>query len=178
MPLAEAVPLVLAGVVLLLAVRLTYLDYRLRKGRKQLSGFNAATVVEDLDWTFEPFVQAKGKIKEPNDDQINGFLKDFKAIVAEVRAKVPTVAEDADPVDLMSALDDMDLDSVDELTGKLAGLYAALCSGEPSRETILALPPRRRAMFYGWLQQEVMNPEAAPAAGNAQVKNLRSVAGG
>ena len=172
-------PLALAGVVLLLAIRLTYLDYLQRKESKRLTGFNAATVVEDLDWTFEPYVKgAKGKIAEPNDSQISTFLREFKAIVAEVRAKVPTVAEDADAVDLMAALDDLDPDTIDELTGQMAGLYAALCSAEPSREQILALPPRRRGMFYGWLQQEVMSPEAAPAAGNAQVTTLRSAAGG
>jgi hypothetical protein len=32
--------------------------------------------------------------------------------------------------------------------------------------------------FYAWLQQEVVNPEAVPAAGNAQVIDLKRAAGG
>ena len=141
--------------------------------------FDAATVVEALEWTFEPFVKkAHGVIKEPTDDQITRYLNDMKKMVEEVRVKVPHATDSTDPVDLMGALDDLDPESVQVLTEKMAGIYAQLCSGDPSREQILALPPRRRTMFYGWLQQEVMSPEAAPAAGNAQVKTLRSAAGG
>jgi hypothetical protein len=141
--------------------------------------FNAATVVEALDWTFEPFVPgARGQIQEPTDDQIDAYLKSLKDLTASVRDKVPDVPDGADPVDLMAAIDDLDATVVRELTEKMAEICAALCSGAPSQEQILALPPRRRTMFYGWLQQEVMSPEAAPAAGNAQVRNLRSAAGG
>lgn len=156
-----------------------WLVYREWKGARRMPGFNAATVVEALDWTFEPFVPgAKGTIKEPSDDQISQYLRDFKAMVSDVKGMVPDVAEDADPVDLMSALDDLDPEVVKDMAEKMAGIFAALCSGEPSRETILALPPRRRTMFYGWLQAEVMSPEAVPGGGNGQVRTLRSAAAG
>jgi hypothetical protein len=143
-----------------------------------MAAFNAASVVEALDWTFEPFVHASGVIKEPNDDQIAQYLADLKAIGTEIKDKVPDAPDASDPVGLMAALDDLDLESVSALTGRMAGIYAALCSGEPSREQILALPPRRRTMFYGWLQAEVMSPEAAPGGGNAQVTTLRSARAG
>jgi hypothetical protein len=143
-----------------------------------MAKFNAGTVVEALDWTFKPFVDAEGVIREPNDDQIAQYLKDVKAIGEEVRAKIPNAPDGNDPASLMEALEDLDLDSVAALTGKMAGIIAALCSGEPSRDTILALPPRRRTMFYGWLQAEVMSPEAAPGGGNAQVRTLRPAAAG
>jgi hypothetical protein len=149
-----------------------------REEISQVAAFNAATVVEALDWTFEPFVQARGTITEPTDEQINRYLTDVKALGKEIQEKVPDAPDSNDPVDLMAALDDLDLDSVAEMTGKMAGIIAALCSGDPSRETILALPPRRRTMFYGWLQSEVMSPEAAPGAGNAQVTTLRSARAG
>jgi hypothetical protein len=143
-----------------------------------MAKFDAATVVESLDWTFEPFVAARGVIREPTDEQIAQYLKDVKAIGQEVREKVPDAPDGSNPADLMAALEDLDLDSVAALTGKMAGIIAALCSGDPSKETILALPPRRRTMFYGWLQAEVMSPEAAPGGGNAQVRTLRSAAAG
>jgi hypothetical protein len=143
-----------------------------------MAKFDAGTVVEPLDWTFEPFVAARGVIREPTDEQIAQYLKDVKAIGEEIREKIPDAPEGSDPVDLMAALEDLDLDSVAELTGKMAGIVAALCSGDPSKDTILALPPRRRTMFYGWLQAEVMSPEAAPGGGNAQVRTLRSAHAG
>ena len=143
-----------------------------------MAAFNAGTVVEGLDWTFEPFVHASGTIREPNDEQIAAYLADVKAIGQEVREKVPDAPEGSNPADLMAALENLDLGQVAELTGKMAGIMAALCSGDPSKETILALPPRRRTMFYGWLQAEVMSPEAAPGGGNAQVRTLRSAAAG
>jgi hypothetical protein len=144
-----------------------------------MAKFDAATVVEPLDWTFEPFVPgAKGVITEPTDEQISKYLNDFKAMGAEIRDKVPDAPDGTNPADLMAALDDLDLDGVAELTAKMAGIVAGLCSGSPSADTILALPPRRRTMFYGWLQQEVMSPEAAPGGGRAQVRTLRSAAAG
>lgn len=161
-----------------LLLRAAWLAYHEWKEAKRVAKFDAATVVEPLDWTFEPFVAARGVIREPNDEQIAQYLKDIKAIGEEVRAKIPDAPDGNNPVDLMTALEDLDLDSVAELTGKMAGIIAALCSGEPSRETILALPPRRRTMFYGWLQSEVMSPEAAPGAGKPQVRTLRSAAAG
>jgi hypothetical protein len=139
-----------------------------------MAKFDAGSVVEPLEWTFEPFVPgAKGVVKEPNDAQITQYLRDIKAIAAEIKAKVPDAPDGNDPADLMSSLDDLDPEGIRELTGKMAGIVAALCSDDPSAETILALPPRRRTMFFGWLQQEVMSPEAAPGGGNAQVTTLR-----
>ena len=143
-----------------------------------MAGFNAASVVEALDWTFEPFVHASGVIAEPTDAQIAAYLADVKALGEEIKAKVPDAPDGGDPVSLMDALADLNLDSVAELTAKMAGIIAALCGGDPSRETILALPPRRRTMFYGWLQSEVLRPEAAPGGGSAQVRTLRSAHAG
>jgi hypothetical protein len=143
-----------------------------------MAAFNAGTVVEALDWTFEPFVSAKGVIREPTDEQIAAYLTAVKALGQEIREKVPDAPEGSDPADLMAALDNLDLDSVAALTGKMAATVSALCSGDPSTDTILALPPRRRTMFYGWLQAEVMSPEAAPGGGSAQVRTLRSAAAG
>ena len=143
-----------------------------------MTGFNAASVVEPLEWTFEPFVHASGVIQEPTDEQINAYLTDVKAMGEEIKEKIPDAPEGGDPTDLMAALENLDLDSVAGMTEKMAGIIAALCSGEPSREQILALPPRRRTMFYGWLQQEVMSPQAAAGGGNAQVRTLRSAAAG
>jgi hypothetical protein len=159
-----------------------------------MAGFNAATVVLPLDWTFEPLVTAKGTVREPTDDQIVKFLTDVKALVArlheEARQRAANTAEEPgtdlvpastvarDPADLVDAIEELDPSVVGEFHQELAGIFAELCSDSPSRETLLSLPMRIRVLFYAWLRGEVMNPEAAPGGGNAQVTTLRSAAAG
>lgn len=139
-------------------------------------------------------VAAKGTVQEPTDDQIVKFLTDVKGLVTrlhdEARQRaasatdapgtdlVPASVESRDPADLVDAIEELDPAVVGEFHGELAGIFAALCSDSPSRETLLSLPMRIRVLFYAWLRQEVMSPEAAPGAGNAQVTTLRSAAAG
>jgi hypothetical protein len=158
-----------------------------------LAKFNAATVVEALEWTFRPLLKAEGTITEPTDDQIVTFLTDVKALVARLheKARQRAAAEAGepgtdlvlagtgrDPADLVDAIEELDPSVVGEFHQELAGIFAALCSGEPDKETLLKLPMRIRVVFYSWLREQVMNPEAAPGAGNAQVTTLRSAAAG
>jgi hypothetical protein len=158
-----------------------------------MAKFNAATVVEALEWTFEPLLPAKGTIREPTDDQIVKFLTDVKALVARLQDKARQRAADAagepgtdlvpagtgrDPADLVDAIEELDPSVVGEFHQELAGIFGELCSGEPGKDLLLQLPMRIRVVFYSWLREQVMNPEAAPGAGNAQVTTLRSAAAG
>jgi hypothetical protein len=159
-----------------------------------MSAFNAATVVEALDWSFEPMVAARGTVREPTDDQIVAFLTGVKDLVARLHEEarqraagsaeapgtdlVPAGAGGRDPADIVDAIEELDPAVVGVFHKELAGIFAALCSDSPSAETLLSLPMRIRVMFYAWLRQEVMSPEAAPGAGNAQVTPLRSAAAG
>jgi hypothetical protein len=142
-----------------------------------LPAFSAESVVEALDYSFLPYTDAKGTIREPTDKQIASFLSGVKKVVKESEGKLPNVDPD-NPASVMEALDDLDPEDVVSLMGKMAGLYADLCSGDPSKAQILALPMRVRQQFFAWLQNEVMAPEAGPGAGKAQVRQLpRAVAG-
>lgn len=127
--------------------------------------FDAATVVDPLDFTFKPHVNAEGTIREPSDDQIQKFLDAYKELTRELRGQIP---EDIDPTDIMAMMDAMDNlppDILVESSTKMAEICSKLCSGFPSVEQILALPPRIRNPFYAWLQGEVLNPEAATGGG-------------
>jgi hypothetical protein len=148
-----------------------------------MAGFSAETVVEPLDYDFRTKADRDaihGTVREPNDRQIADYLAGIKKLVKAYEGKLPAgmVTGTADAASLTDAAQELDPEIVIGLHGDVAGLFAALCSGEPSRDDILRLAPRVRAHFYGWLQREVMNPEAAPGGGSAQVKNLRSVAAG
>ena len=144
-----------------------------------MPGFNAATVVEPLDYTFEPFVKgATGTVKEPNDDQIAQFLTDVKAFTAKFRDMVPEDVDQDDPAQVIAALNDLDPQVVKTANGEAAEIFAALCSGAPSKAVLLKVPPRIRNIFYAWLQQEVMSPEAVPGGGSAQAPTLQPAAAG
>ena len=143
-----------------------------------MAGFKAEGVVEPLDYDFRPYVKADGTIPEPSDKQIAEFLKALKALAKEVQEDLPTDIDMNDPSSLLGALDDLDPEVMEKLTGKMGGIYAALCTNTPTEKQITDLPPRIRTIFYNWLQQEVMNPEAATGGGNAQVTNLRGARAG
>lgn len=143
-----------------------------------MGGFNAAQVVEALDFNFNPYVDAKGTIAEPTDEQIAKFLNDMKDAVEKVKDRLPEGVDTSDPADVLMAIDGLDASAITETHQAIAGIFAQLCSGNPSREVLLRLPMRVRSIFYGWLQQEVMSPEVAPGAGTAQVTTLRSAAAG
>ena len=143
-----------------------------------MPAFSAESVVEALDYSFLPYTDAKGTIREPTDKQIASFLAGVKKVVKESEDKLPSGVDPADPSSVMDALDDLDPEDVVSLMGKMAGLYADLCSGDPDRGQILALPMRVRQQFFTWLQTEVMSPEAGPGAGRAPVRQLPRAAAG
>ncbi|HMG62785.1 MAG TPA: hypothetical protein VK599_07545, partial [Streptosporangiaceae bacterium] len=140
----------------------------------------ANSVVEPLDYTLRPHVDKAGTIREPNDRQIADYLAGIKKLIADYRGQLPDamLAGSTDVGAMLTAVEDLDAEITVKFNDEMAGLSAGLCSGEPSKDDILGLPPRVRAMFLAWLQREVMSPEAVPGGGKAQVKTLRSVAAG
>lgn len=144
-----------------------------------MPAFDAGTVVEALDFTFEPFVKGcRGTIREPSDKQIAEFLQGIKDVVKAIEKDIPGGVAGDDPQALLQAADNLDPEVVVSLMARMAEKYAELCGGFPSAEQILGLPMRRRQGFFMWLQTEVMSPEAGPGAGIAQVRELPRAAAG
>lgn len=146
-----------------------------------MAGFDAANVVEPLDYTLRPHVDKSGTIREPNDRQIADYLAGYQKLVKDYRGQLPDELVAGGNPDIGAVLDaaaDLDTEIVVRLNAEVAALVSALCSGDPSKDDILGLPPRIRGMFLAWVQKEVMSPEAAPGGGNAQGRTLRSVAAG
>lgn len=136
-----------------------------------MAGFDAGSVVDPLDYTFKPDVDVEGVIKEPSDKQIAEYMTNVKNLVKDLKGKLPDAlltGGDIDITQLFAAADDLDPGVVVDFHTQMAGLFAKLCSGEPSKASILALPIRKRVMFYGWLQREVMSPEPASGGGKQQ----------
>jgi hypothetical protein len=133
-----------------------------------LSGFSAANVVNALDYDFMPFVNESGTVREPNDQLITNYIAGYKALVNEIKQKVPTLDENAGQADVLAALEDLDPEIMMSVNQKMAEIYSDLCSGKPSKTTIMALPPRIRNIFFAWLQGEVMDPEVVTGGGKKQ----------
>ena len=141
--------------------------------------FDAGTVVEPLNFTLMPFVDAKGTVPEPTDKMISDFLKGLQEMAKEFQGKAGLdLDENASPADLMAKLNELEISSITDLLAGLTKLVAALCGGKPTEAQLMELPPRHRMKFFEWIQGEVISPEAGPAAGIAQVVNLPRAAGG
>lgn len=141
--------------------------------------FDVSGVVEGLECRLKPYADFDGVIPEPSDRQIATFLKGLKTLMGSALTTMG-VAEGTDVTDpdqMMKALDDLEPDKFVEVQDGMASLHADLCSGQPSKEQILAVPMRRRMLFFQWLQSEVMSPEAATPGGNGQVLSLPRAAG-
>ncbi|HEY2638445.1 MAG TPA: hypothetical protein VGI66_00990 [Streptosporangiaceae bacterium] len=141
--------------------------------------FDAGAVVETLEYTFMPFAKVMGEIPEPSDVTIGEFLADIKKVMeaAQEAAGLSEVDQD-DAQQVLDALNNLDPGVFVDVMAQMAEIYAKLCSNRPSKSDLLLVPMRARMRFYAWLQQEVVNPEAVPAAGNAQVIDLKRAAGG
>jgi hypothetical protein len=150
--------------------------------------FDAGNAVEALDWDFstlknpatgKPYVNARGSIPEPSDVMIGEFLDGLKKLYQEARELVEAGENaDATPGEMLEALNSLTGAMFVDQMASIAGLFDGLCSGKPGREQLLALPLRARSKFYGYVQNEVVNPEAGTGAGTAVVKPLRPAAAG
>lgn len=145
-----------------------------------MPAFNAADVVEALEWDFHGAgVKAKGVTPEPTDRQIGDFLDGLKKLFEGSRELLPgDVSAAATPEQMLEAMSAVTGDAFVDMMAGIAGLFAELCSNKPTKDQLLALPLRVRVHFYGWVQSEVVNPEAVTGGGNAQVMSLRPAAAG
>ncbi|MGH3300569.1 MAG: hypothetical protein ACRDOK_02605 [Streptosporangiaceae bacterium] len=143
-----------------------------------MTGFDAGAVVTPLVFTFEPFTSTKGTIPEPTDEQIATFMADVKKIMLRSKNELDLEVDPTDIEAVMSAVDKFEPEKVKTMMADMATAYAALCSNKPTAKQLLAAPLRVRGLFYAWLQNEVVNPEAGPGAGTAQVTPLRRAAAG
>lgn len=143
-----------------------------------MAGFDAGLVVSPLDFSFEPYTKVKGRVPEPNDQQIADFMNAIKVVMTAAQKELNVEVDATDPVAMMKAVEGFDPAKVIKMLSDMADAYAALCSNKPSADQLLAVPLRVRAAFYAWIQNEVVNPEAGPGAGTASVIPLKREAAG
>lgn len=146
-----------------------------------MPAFDAGAVIEALDWDFTAAgVKAKGTVPEPSDQMIGDFLDGIKKLYSGAKegGLIPDLGTDPSPERMMEAVAKVTGAAYVTFMDALAGLFAALCSDHPGKTQLLALPLRVRVKFYAWMQNEVVNPEASPGAGIAELRSLPSAAAG
>lgn len=157
-----------------------------------MAKFDAGTAVETLDYDFTAFGGGEGTISEPTTGQVNGFFKDMKKMIKEVKA-LQKQAKGLEAVDLEEDLTD---EQVAETMGKMdeaeAGAdqfqhrtieaLARLCGaswevneadpedrtlvgGSPSMEQLQTLPYRHLQAFSEWLMGEIRPKKTTPGTG-------------
>jgi hypothetical protein len=135
-------------------------------------GFKAVEHVEALEYTFEPYAPITGTIPEPNDTEVNRFVRRWWKLVGEAQslatAQVEASAKEAteekpEPpesvealVDSMGSWDDHSEDG-QRLARAMADLVEELSRGTLSTDTLMSVPFRPRAQFFGWLLGELTN---------------------
>lgn len=136
--------------------------------------FDAEGIAEGLECRLKPYADFDGLIPEPSDQQIGEFLSALKRAITGARERMGA-KEDidvTDPDQVAEAVENLEPAEFVKMADEMAALHADLCSGTPSKAQILAVPLRRRTLFYQWLQGEVMSPEAGKPAGNERARTL------
>jgi hypothetical protein len=125
-------------------------------------GFDAAIVVQPLDWDFSAFGGGKGVVPEPSDKAIDTLFKDLAKVTQEMLSKagVTELAQDASAEQVMQSLSDLpDGLGIEKMVSGFTKAFAKMCQNQPSAIQLNKLPMRVRMRFYIWLIQEI-RPEA------------------
>lgn len=119
-----------------------------------MAKFNAATAVESLEYDFTHYGGKAGTIPEPSVEQVNTFLSTINSAYKRILSITPDEAAE------------MSEEEAEQLGSGVADALAELCSNQPSREEIEALPFRVMAAFVGWVAGEISPNQATPGTIN------------
>ena len=131
-------------------------------------GFDAASVVHELDWTFEKYGQGKGTVPEPSDKAIETALRELAEASTKLYKKLgmertPEMTEEMIMAVIARFPDDFEAVAFADLSAAMIKIYAKLCSNQPSATQLKAIPFRARQQFFIWLMKE-LRPEAGGGA--------------
>lgn len=130
-----------------------------------MAGFNAAEVVEALDFDFTSFDGPKGTIPEPSSKQVKKFFNTVRDISIVIRRgqkdfNEEEIIEDADhAATVLAALDE----TSEEHNTKMYNNVVMVCSNAFTREQLEALPFRVQNAFITWLTNQISPEAEAPA---------------
>lgn len=119
-----------------------------------MPAFDAGDVVERLDWSFKPHVDAEGTVPEPSTEKVGAFFDQLRIILD----RPVDETEDKTVQSVVAYLTEMSANEMLAADEKLIAAYADLCGDSPNADQIRALPHRQRQAFFGWITGQVVNP--------------------
>ncbi len=128
-----------------------------------MATFKAADAAEPLDFDFAPYSDEKGTVPEPTDDQVAEFFAELpKTLERGLGAERLEGVDMMDPVSMAELMRTITAEDNRKCYDGLLDLYTTVCSKQPSREALEALPFRLRRAWYSavpeWLRPESWRP--------------------
>lgn len=124
-----------------------------------LPTFDAGSVVEPLDYTFEPEVPGcKGRIPEPSTAQVQAFQVSWREELLRFKDEME-LSEEVTREQFMDALEKSDPTKLGPTMKTQAKMHSALAGGVMTADQIQQLGHRKQIAFQRWLQGQVLNPE-------------------
>lgn len=125
--------------------------------------FEAKDALEALEYDFAPYIEAKGAVPEPTDEQVSAFYGDLgRQLELALGAERVAGVDLTDPMQVGRLFMGLTAEDHRKMYDAALDVHAAVCSDHPSREDLAALPFRLRQAFYGmvqgWLRPEVSTP--------------------
>lgn len=111
-----------------------------------------------LRYDFTAFGGVTGIIPDPSDEKLEAFNTAYMELLDKYG-----VGEDVDKDDPDAVKDAIERNkdvSFIEQQKEMMELIAELCDHSPSLEELQKLPFRVRQVYLGWIQRELINPEA------------------
>lgn len=126
-----------------------------------MSGFDAGTAVEPMDWDFTTVDGGKGKgtVPEPSTEEMKNFQREFAQIMRD--GQKLEVSDEAATKMTDKQFEKFQKDA-DEIGQRLDVAISKLCKDNPSREEVATLPFRVKTAFSKWLMEQ-FSPEGEAA---------------
>lgn len=124
-----------------------------------MTKFKATEAVEPLDYDMRPYDDAQGTVPEPSNSLVAEFYSKLGKTLEEALGEDRTADVDMTvPEEVGKLFMTLGAEDHEAMYEQLLDLYAKVCGGSPSRDTLAALPYRLRQAFYGavqgWLRPE------------------------
>lgn len=123
------------------------------------------------------FIQDKGVVPEPSRQQVSSTMKAISKAYNELNPPEEGEKEVGDsPAEIVEAMEKLDSDeSFERMANALVVILGDFCQGHPTPESLDALPWNRFMAFFGYIMENMLNPEASAPGTNATPARLRSV---
>jgi hypothetical protein len=140
-----------------------------------MAGFDAGSSTDSLDYDFstsktadekdrEVLKDARGTVPEPSQRQVDAYRKGLLEVFKDpaLKSVAKAAANGVDPENMSGqeivALlgdDDVPIENLMKAMDAQSEQLIKICAGTPSKKQIMALPPRERTAFFGWLAGEL-----------------------